>query len=178
LSCLDRPCSLKSCILYTFTTLIYIYSQHQSHTQLSTLPIHHPNQPNNTNLTMPSILRLSPVALRAPITRSIGASRTFCASASRAVGKESDLRTLRTRCHFLDYLIVQSTLLTLFPTRRQRGPPRRSREAEAAAAEGAEAGQGPVARGPCERQRERHQGRPWRPQGRAKVHRGPAEGDC
>ena len=35
---------------------------------------------------MPSILRLSPVAFRAPITRSFGASRTFCASASRAVG--------------------------------------------------------------------------------------------
>ncbi|KAM0691974.1 hypothetical protein Q7P36_008175 [Cladosporium allicinum] len=40
---------------------------------------------------MPSILRLSPVAFRAPITRSFGASRTFCASASRAVGKESAL---------------------------------------------------------------------------------------
>ena len=41
---------------------------------------------------MPSI-RLSPLALRAPVSRSIGASRSFCASVPRAIGKESELST-------------------------------------------------------------------------------------
>ncbi|KAM0713161.1 hypothetical protein Q7P35_000613 [Cladosporium inversicolor] len=41
---------------------------------------------------MPSI-RISPFALRAPVSRSIGASRTFCASVPRTIGKESELNS-------------------------------------------------------------------------------------
>jgi hypothetical protein len=41
---------------------------------------------------MPSI-RLSPFVLRAPVSRSIGASRTFYASAPRSISKESELST-------------------------------------------------------------------------------------
>jgi hypothetical protein len=62
---------------------------------------------------MPSILRLSPVAFRAPITRSFGASRTFYASASRAVGKESALRTFAAVvAHNVALQDKQSTRLT------------------------------------------------------------------
>ena len=81
---------------------------------------------------MPSILRLSPVAFRAPITRSFGASRTFCASASRAVGKESALRTFLAatayiiRCDF-PKARLQSTTLTQPHAQTTRPAPKKPR---------------------------------------------------
>ena len=67
-----------------------------SNTQLDLLQSYFPSAAATSHIfnishRMPSI-RLSPYVLRAPVSRPIGASRTFCASVPRTIGKESQLR--------------------------------------------------------------------------------------